>query len=489
MTLASLALTTPKQTLPYSSEVVNDAMAILHGQLPSPSAIIPNFKQIAVSLHKINRTPLDDDLRTRLTEHALDQYLLFIRAVRNGDFALSPQQTTELPGLTREFAYSAKLLVMDGLAHSKEEFANLAYRAISILGEHLRDYSAQHYAQPGALWAEINRLYHYAEAHALTDFRGNRPDKGDIDSRFKQALLLQAAQPAHLNDQEFLLIDTYLYRWSSRAQLNHQESREFNTRYFYVDLESEAGAMSARQIRGAGNDFGVRALNPLPLIDQARKHMNQLRSGTAANIIGFGDQTSSIDAFMALRKATVAWKQASSRRFERAACAIEARTAFGLTAIHSYLRSADRNLDTMVQSQMVNISKLGACISIADWKKAKQLAVGDVIIHQRSNDSGAKLCIVRWLKRVGSSMLFGIEFVLGNLQPVMLRVHDQVSEALLVSTADSDSLITHKGYCDSNTPVRLKNSHHGVTLDARAQALMRRGQYTDQIRIKRSQVA
>jgi hypothetical protein len=355
--------------------------------------------------------------------------------------------------------------------------------------EQLQDFSEQHRMQPGVLWAEINRLYQFAESRFLTDFHSNKPDNRDIESRFKQALLFQAAQPEHLNDQELKLVDGYLRKWSFRAHLHHQESREFNTHYFYVDLDANSGVLNARQIQGPGNDENVRVVNPLPIIEQARQHMAQLRNGTSAEKIGFGSQADNIDAFMALKKALMAWKQSTSRRFERAPCAIEARTALGLNTIHNYLRSPASVLEKLIGSQTVNVSKTGACVRINDWKEAEELSVGDVVMHHQHNETKGKLAVVRWLKRAGETIVFGLEFMAGNLQPVTVRVKDRISEALLISTSDNDSLITHKGYCASNTPVRLKSAKHGIALDARAQSLMQRGQHIDQIRLKRSQIA
>lgn len=74
-----------------------------------------------------------------------------------------------------------------------------------------------------------------------------------------------------------------------------------------------------------GNDTGIRVLNPLPIIEQARQHMGQLRRGTAAENIGFYRKADNIDAFMTLKKALLTWKQSTSRRFERAPCSNEAK--------------------------------------------------------------------------------------------------------------------------------------------------------------------
>lgn len=489
MSIASLRLTMPKQNLHISKDTTALYRDVLVNQVLNVADFESHFDKVASNLHNLNRMPLNGDARLSLTEGLINQYLLFIQQIRSGNLDIPNRQRKELPELNREFAYAAKLLLRDAVPHSKEELANFVYWAVSAMCEQLQDFSEQHRTQPGALWAEVNRLYQYAEARFLTDFHSNKPDNRDIESRFKQAILFQASQPEHLNSLELQLVDNYLRKWSFRAQLNHQESRDFNAHYFYVDLEANSGVMTARQIQGVGNDENIRVVNPLPIIDQVRQHMQQLRNGMAAEKIGFRPGADNIDSFMALKKALLAWKQATSRRFERAPCAIEARTALGLHTIHSYLRSPNSVAEELIGSQTVNVSKTGACVRIADWKQAESLSVGDVVMHQQNNDNKGQLAVVRWLKRAGESIIFGLEYMVGNLQPVTVRVRDRISEALLISTSDNDSLITHKGYCSSNTPVRLKSSRHGIALDARAQSLMQRGQHIDQIRLKRTQTA
>lgn len=489
MSIASLRLTMPKQNLHISRETAALYRDVLVNQVLNVADFNVHFEKVLTNLRNLNRIPLNGDARLMLTESLINQYLLFMNQVRTGQLELSIHKQTLLSELNREFAYASKLLLRDAVAHSKEELANFVYWSLSSMCEELYDYSKQRRAQPGSIWSEVSRLYEYAEARYLTDFQTNKPDNRDIQSRFKQALMFQTVQPEHLNDHELQLITAYLSKWSKKVQLHHQESREFNARYFYVDLQAPSGALSARQVTGSANDDHIRALNPLPLIDQARLHMGQLRNNASADRLGFTSNADNIDAFMTLKKALMSWKQASSRRFERAACSKEGQTAIGLDNIHKYLRSPATGIGKLITSSTINVSKTGACIKMEDKYQHDEIAVGDVIIHKMANETTGKLAVIRWLKRVGESLLFGVEYIVGNLQPVMVRAHDKIAEALLISTSDQDSLITHKGYCANNTPIKLKTARQGITMDARAQSLMQRGQHVDQIRLKRSQIA
>ncbi len=490
MSIASLRLTMPNQNLHISRDTTALYRDILVNQVLNVADFEHHMEKVAANLHNLNRMPLNGDARLNLTESLINQYLLFVQQVRAGNIKLDAKQKFELPDLNREFAFATKLVLRDCVPHSKEEMANFVYWGVASMCEQLQDYSEQRRSQPGALWSELNRLYHYAESRYLTDFHNNKPDNRDIESRYKQALLFHASQPEHLNDEEQRLIDSYLRKWSFRAQLNHQESREFNVHFFYVDLDAANGVQSPREIQNSGNGENIRVINPLPIIEQTRQHMSQLRNGMAPEKIGFPTASDNIDAFMALKKALLAWKQSTSRRFERAPCAIEAKTALGLNTIHSFLRTPSEVVDKLLNTQTINMSKTGACVKINHWQNANDLSVGDVVMHcQDSNDLTGRLAIVRWLRRAGESFIFGAEFVVGNLQPVTVRVQDRITEALLISASDNDSLITHKGYCASNTPIRLKSSRHGISLDARAQSLMQRGQNVDQIRVKRSLTA
>jgi hypothetical protein len=488
MSIAALRLTMPKQNLHISRDTTAMYRDVLVNQVLNVADFGSHFDKILANLHNLNRMPLNGDVRFNLTEALINQFLLFVHQVRAGDLVLTNRQRGELPDINREFAYAAKLLLRDAVPQSNEEMANFVYWALSALVEQLQDYSEQHRSQPGTLWAETHRLYQFAEARLLTDFQNNKPDNRDIESRYKQALLFQAAQPEHLNDDEQRLIEGYLRKWAFRGQLNRQESHDLNSHYFYIDLASTLGVQSSKDIQGSDNNESLRVLNPLPTIEQSRQHMQQLRNGTTADKIGFPKKSDNIDAFMALKKALVAWKQASSRRFERAPCSIEAHTALGLNAICSYLRSPQAVPASLVLSQTINNSKTGACVKIKQLLQTDELlSVGDVVMHYQNSETRGRLGLIRWLKRTGESIVFGLEFIIGNLEPVTVRVRDRVAEALLISTSDNDSLITHKGYCASNTSVRLKSSREGISIDARAQSLMQRGQHVDQIRLKRNQ--
>lgn len=489
MSIASLRLTLPEQNLHYSRETGTLYRDVLVNQILNSADFEQHLDKITTNLSNLNRMPLDGDTRLSLTESLINQYLTFVKSVRTGEVELAKPASKTLTELNREFTFATKLLLRDAVSHSKEELANFVYWVVCALSEQLQDYSVARRPQPAGLWAELNRVFQFAESRYLTDFHNNKPDRRDIESRYKQALLFQSAQPHHLNDKEQLLINAYLTKWAFRAHLRHQESREFNSRYFYVDLESSLGAVSSRSIEGVANGESIRALNPLPIIEQVRLHMSQLRKSMSADKIGFLPNTDNIDAFMTLKKVLLSWKQESTRRFERASCSVDARTAVGLTNIHHYLRSPRAYPEALVESSTVNMSKTGACIKLESTKASQGLSVGDVIMHKHANESNGRLAVIRWLQRTGMAILFGVEYIIGNLQPVTIRVQDKIAEALLISTSDNDSLITHKGYCASNTPVRLKSVRHNLSLDARVQSLIQRGQHVDQIRLKRSQMA
>lgn len=488
MSVASLQLTMPKQTLHVSQENKAAYKNTFVNQVLSVDDFEGHFETILASLSNLNRMPLSGNERLGLTEGLINQYLLFIGQVRSRKITLPTKQATDLPKLNKEFAYATKLIARDAVAHSKEELANFVYWAVCSLCEQLNDFSALNRSQPKQLWAELNSLYQYAESRYLTDFHNNKPDSRDIDSRYKQAILFEAAQPEHLNLAEQSLIGSYLQKWAFRAQVLRFDTREPNPSYFYINLESESGVQSARQVKVTTDKENIRAINPLPIIEQTRQHMKQLRAGGAPSKIGFAENVDTIDAFMALKKALMVWKQSTSRRFERASCAIAGKTAFGLDTIHSYLRSPKAVADQLIATETINISKTGAAVTVEANHVSESVSVGDVVMHQQGDQNVAQLAVVRWLKRSADSIVFGVEFVVGNLQPVTVSVSDKMTQALLVSTSDNDSLITHKGYCTSNTPVRLSSLRHGIALNARAQSLMQRGENVDQIRLKRAQI-
>jgi hypothetical protein len=484
MSFAALHLTLPNQGLHLSQDTLAVYRDVLVNQVMEAEHVGLRLEKIASYLHNLNRVPLQGEVRQELTENLIQYYLIYMQqGLAMSDRGLS---ATLLAECNRELSYATKLLLRDCTPRSKEEWARFLYWAISALAIHLNDFSSQYRSQPGALWGEMHRLYQFASQRRLTDFQALTPDRGDIETRYKHALLLSASQTEHLSHTERMILDAYLGHWAFRARLSHQERRDFNTRYFYIDTESNRGIQTARQIQGAGNDDSILVLNPLPVIEQARQHMKQQRQGMSPDKLGLQFSIDSIDLFMTLKKAISAWKQAGSRRFERDPLEQKSRAAIGLHSVHQYLRvNGDRD-EQLASVTALNSSKQGACIRLDE--EAVELNVGDVIMHRDQTGDEGRLGIIRWIHRDGRGRMCGLEYIAGNLQPVAVRFRDRLSEALLISTQGNDSLITHKGYCTSNSSIRLKNFGHGLSLEARAQSLLQRGETTDQIRLKRSAV-
>jgi len=485
MSFASLHLTLPNQGLHLSQDTLTLYRHVLVNQIMEAEDIGLRLEKISACLHTLNRAPLQGEVRQELTENLIQYYLIFIQQTPlKTDRGLSASFLSEC---NRELSYASKLLLRDCTPRSKEEGARFLYWALSALSIHLNDFSSQYRSQPGVLWGELHRLYQFASQRRLTDFQALAPDRGDIETRYKHTLLLSASQTEHLSHTERAILDVYLGHWAFRAGLGHQERRDFNTRYFYIDTDANRGIQTAGQIKGAGNDESILVLNPLPVIEQARQPMKNQRQGLAPEKLGLPAQIDSIDLFMTLKKAIAAWKQAGSRRFEREAVDQHTQAAIGLHSVHQYLRVNGTRGEHLANIETLNASKQGACIRLEDDTIC--LNVGDVLIHEGlldSDHSEGRLGIIRWMHRNSRGRLCGFEYLTGNLQPVAVRFKDHLSEAVLISAQGNDSLITHKGYCTSNSSIRLKNFGHGFSLEARAQSLLQRGETTDQIRLKRS---
>ncbi|MHA7879167.1 MAG: hypothetical protein ACX931_05215 [Saccharospirillum sp.] len=486
MSFAALRLTLPTQGLDIGREMLALYRDVLVNQVLEKEDIGSHLEKIVPHLHNLNRMPLDGDTRHSMTRSLLRHYLAYAEQIARGATELDRHLAALWPECKREMCYAAKLLLRDCASQDKKALRQYLYWSVATLSEYLEEFSRQYRSQPGNLWGELHRLYYLASAQGIADIHGAPPDNRSIEGRYKQTLLLTASQPEHLSRTEQMIITGYLQKWSFRAALGRQESPTLNSHYYYVDLDSHLSLQSARDLQGIGNDETIRVLNPLPLIEQARKHMKQLRTGLSADKIGMAPGQDAIDLFMTLKKAIACWRQDSTRRFERYGCNQLTQAAIGLSSIHHYLRRQGPDPSEMITTRTLNRSKLGACIEVAPG--ATQLDVGDILIHRDSGDDEGRLAVVRWLKHSRGYQQAGLEYIAGNLQPVSLRQEDQVAEALLISTADSDSLITLKGQCTGNTAIRLKPFKQGPVLEAKAQSLVQRGQSVDQIRLKRTAV-
>lgn len=478
MGFAELRLTLPQQNISVRREEIlrlaNEFSQLVSGGISFSAR--PDL--ITSQLHNLNRMQLTGDERYQLSFKLVEQVIAESEELRR---ALSPAMLMEL---NVETGYAAKLLLKDCPAHSVEEKAQFTHWVLYSLSEQIRDHYERYNTEPKNLWGEIHRIYEYAMLHRISDFK-TKPLNTTIESSYKLAIMLAAAEPYHFNLAEVRILFLWLNRWVSRCTISNQISRVRNQSYFYVNLSENEGVLNHKQAeKYLANDYAVMTLNPLPLISLAREHMAHLKSSGKKEDIGIDIAVDNVDCFVTLKKAILSWARKASRKDNRLECHETVSLVIGLKQVHGYLKKSTNSNIHEVKGVALNSSKGGACIEIIE-ASAQNTNVGDIVFEQ-DKASSRHLAVIKWLKRSAETIIFGLEFILGKAQPVAIRLKNKLADALLVSSAQNDTLLATTGVYAGGVPFHVKVPHRHEAMAAITGPLINRHGKTDQFKIIRS---
>lgn len=478
MSFAELRLSLPQQQLQADHQTIVRYKDVVLGKLSDSDLFVAQADTVISHLHNMNRSSISGDTRYSLLSPVLNRYMSLLFELRD---SCKPSVMSEL---NKEASVTCKLLLRDCPPHSTDEKAQFIQWTMVTLGEQIRDHFEKYLSEPKDLWGELHRLYQHASDQRLTEFF-TAPLNRTIEQTYKQILMLAAAEPHHLSLKESRNLYYWLGQNSDRIQLRLQERKDLYQNYYYIDPLKNDGVLSHREVGGQANGQAVLCMNPLPLISLAKEQMQMIRKGQPINGMGFPEVIDPIDGFLLLRKSAQAWARTTSRRHEREQCHKTAELAIGLHQIHGALKKSAKNNQVLVNATVVNKSKGGVCLQINPGAR-HQPHVGEVIAEREEGGQKQRLGVIRWLKSTVDNLLFGIEFITGMAQPVAIKIKDKLAEALLVSAAQMDTLITNSGIYRSGEPIRVKLPHRDMMLQAVSGPLVSRQGDTDQFRITRS---
>jgi hypothetical protein len=238
----------------------------------------------------------------------------------NGNNLLYATQTLEL---LNQIATGYRVLAEDlrNNAAERPQLAIAIHRALRCLSEILLTCYQIYIQYPEGIWRVINLLYALADEYNITDqdvtdTTLKTPKPGNIETVYKQALLLSLACPYRLRQKEIYIAHSTLMEWASFSQLHHMD--DDNTHgLFSINLQSDTPA----SYRVLGNeDTG----NPHARILDTRSMAERIR-----NNVNTSHNTDT------LQRLLLAWGAMPKRQFARQQQNAPVKLIIGLNAIHS----------------------------------------------------------------------------------------------------------------------------------------------------------
>jgi hypothetical protein len=238
----------------------------------------------------------------------------------NGNNLLYATQTLEL---LNQIATGYRVLAEDlrNNAAERPQLAIAIHRALRCLSEILLTCYQIYIQYPEGIWKVINLLYALADEYNITeqdvtDTTLKTPKPGNIETVYKQALLLSLACPYRLRQKEIYIAHSTLMEWASFSQLHHMD--DDNTHgLFSINLQSDTPA----SYRVLGNeDAGNRHARILDTRSMAERIRNNLNTSHNTDT---------------LQRLLLAWGAMPKRQFARQQQNAPVKLIIGLNAIHS----------------------------------------------------------------------------------------------------------------------------------------------------------
>lgn len=210
----------------------------------------------------LNRAPLEDRTRLRLLEALRAPVWHLGRELARGYLGQPlplPDKARALAAQVRqlatEMAYGYKLIAVSSTVATPEQLdrgmlAVALHRAIRYLTELLFRGYELYGPPPEGIWLELHQLYRYAELLGIAETPLDDPLNDtlrpvSIGHAYKQALLLDFADPYHLPARMLPRIYRYLDRFAALATLSHEAAALRAQCRFLVNLDHDrAGAVN-----------------------------------------------------------------------------------------------------------------------------------------------------------------------------------------------------------------------------------------------------
>lgn len=312
-------------------------------------------RQVYKVLIETNQLDLPQQERIRFLESLRETVQYITDSMRKHFIGVAyplPEKNQKIAAATREILIAMttgyKIAFEDSLNSNfmfqdKKQLALLIHRVISYTGQTLLT-SYQIYAPyPQKLWAEMHKLYAYAESHRLTrtsiaDYQHMYVDKSSLKAEYLRNLLLWLTSPYRLRQGEVTKVYNTLERWVQYCNVVKPAEPEDPAAdgQFGINLGKDQPPYPIEQNNFSCPPANCRVLETSKLAERLRHDIQKSEDVVTTTLTGIdmGRQDLSHDL---LRRLLIAWGIEAKRGFPRANKQENVQVAIGLSAIHQIL--------------------------------------------------------------------------------------------------------------------------------------------------------
>ena len=405
---------------------------------------------------------------------------------------------------------------------------SILQRILRLIGTQMACYQQTYQSVPDALWKQLNQTYALAEnlrlnKATLKDPLSQNPD--DIthpESAYLQVLLMDMADPYHLQPKQFQVISQWLERWSTRVRLSTTPVAiahpELNLPALVVDLNRPTGIQFGTPFESGAN---LRHLDMNLLAATLIKRIRHLRKGGAPEELDIGAECQQPVCEAMLIRLYQQWCEAPQHRaFERRPGESKAQVSFTIASIHffcnggkpfrqpserpqeefSWREAQDLKIFGQVSTQTKKMQASQVGFNAENWEimdesalgfrlaatglHAARISLNQLIAIRHPQAKHFAIGMIRWMRfdsegdlNVGIRTFPGIPMAVGIRAPVLIsNLQNKFLQAFLLpeipALKEQATLVLPHGWFAPNKQLQL---HIDDTLNVRLTKSLERG--------------
>jgi hypothetical protein len=288
---------------------------------------------------------------------------------------------------------------------------------------------------PGAVWADLHRLYHLARDWRMDAEPIESPMVSALDV-YRTALLLAFAQPSKLNRTDFLRVQSYLASHAQLAEITPVRNGTETTCAFAIDHRRDKPGVALAKRKELTLENGELLLITAALVERIETQVKRVRSGIGATSLGLPEEGATLGYQELLQRLATNWRGERAVRPTRTQFHPRIEAWVGLREIWRALRA-----ETPAESGAEPAAEVGAARA-SEWIVLNEssrgfalrhmsgtpppIQVGELVAIRPRGRGAIFVCLVRWIQSNNPEHL---EVGIQQLAPVAVPAVYKPSEA------------------------------------------------------------
>ncbi|MCG6876889.1 MAG: hypothetical protein LJE97_17510 [Betaproteobacteria bacterium] len=287
---------------------------------------------------------------------------------------------------------------------------------------------------PGAVWADLHRLYHLAREWRMDAENIELPAISALDI-YRTALLLAFAQPSKLSRTDFIRVQSYLASHAQFAEITPARTMTDVACAFAIDHRRDKPGVALAKRKGIALENGEMLLITAPLVERIETQLARVRSGISPTSLGLPDEAATLSYQELLQRLMVSWRGERAARATRTQFHPRIEVWVGLREIWRALRaespaengSAAAEASAAPPSEWIVLNESSRGFALRHMSRTPPpIHVGELVALKPRGRGAMFVCLVRWIQSDNPEHL---EVGVQQLAPIAVPAVYRLSEA------------------------------------------------------------